>query len=226
MKESAIVSLVFLVAILSNAKAQQETLPPEVIAYPDMVLYHGKILTADDSFTVVEAIAVRDGKFLAVGRSDYIRRMVGPRTQQIDLNGRTVVPGFIDTHLHQAFIGQISKAGSRLGLEDLGSALEEIKKAVVKAAPGEWLFFYAPDNNVLFNEINRKLLDSVAPNNPLAIVSLCNVGMAVPEDQIAQLPIDLTVVGGKIVYDRSKDGIIRLLYWDAEERDSESRQRM
>ncbi|MDA2932827.1 hypothetical protein MYX82_00635 [Acidobacteria bacterium AH-259-D05] len=73
-------------------KAQQD-LPPEVLAYADLVLYNGKILTADDDFTIVEALAVRDGKFLAVGESDRIRRMAGPQTRQIDLDGRSVVPG-------------------------------------------------------------------------------------------------------------------------------------
>ena len=58
-------------------KAQQD-LPSEVLAYADLILYNGKILTADDDFTTAEAVAVRDGKFLAVGESDRIRRMAGP----------------------------------------------------------------------------------------------------------------------------------------------------
>ncbi|MBI4455045.1 MAG: amidohydrolase family protein [Acidobacteria bacterium] len=163
---------------VGSPMAQQSALPPEVIAYADMILYNGKILTADDKFSVAEAAAIRDGKFLAVGQNDRIRLMAGPRTQQIDLQGRSVVPGLIDTHLHQVWIGQISKAGSPLPLKDLKSGLEEIKKVVERAAPGEWVYFYAPDNAVLFEQINRKVLDSIAPKNPLVICSLCNVGQA------------------------------------------------
>ena len=53
---------------LGSVRAQQQDLPQEVIAYADLVLYNGKVLTADDDFTIVEAVAVRDGKFLAVSR--------------------------------------------------------------------------------------------------------------------------------------------------------------
>ena len=51
-----------------------------------------KVLTADDDFTIVEAVAVRDGKFLAVGQSDLIQRMAGSQTRQVDLDGRSVTP--------------------------------------------------------------------------------------------------------------------------------------
>ena len=72
--------------------AQSANLPEEIIAYADTVLYDGKILTADDQFTIVEAVAVRDGKFLAVGNTDRILPMVGPKTRKIDLGGKTVTP--------------------------------------------------------------------------------------------------------------------------------------
>ena len=79
-------------------------LPPEVIAYADLVFYNGSILTADEEFTIVQAIAVRDGKFLARGGNDRILAMAGPQTRRVDLEGRSLVPGFIDTHQHASFI--------------------------------------------------------------------------------------------------------------------------
>ncbi len=164
---------------LGSARAQQRDLPQEVIAYADLVLYNGKVLTADDDFTIVEAVAVRDGKFLAVGQSNYIRRMAGPQTRQVDLEGRSVVPGLFDTHLHQAWVGQVLKTGSwSLSLTDLESGLEEIKKIVEQATPGEWLFFGGPYNKVLINEMNRQLLDPISPDNPVVIVTGCNIGIA------------------------------------------------
>jgi predicted amidohydrolase YtcJ len=54
-----------------------------------MVLYNGKVLTADDKFTMAEAVAIRDGKFLAVGKTDAILPMAGPQTRKIDLKGKT-----------------------------------------------------------------------------------------------------------------------------------------
>ncbi len=74
--------------------------PLEVLAWADMVLHNGQVLTVDDAFTTAEAIAIRDAKFLAVGDNERIRAMAGPATRLIDLDGKTVVPGFIDTHHH------------------------------------------------------------------------------------------------------------------------------
>ena len=67
---------------------------------PDLVLFNGNVATldADDSFA--EAVAIRDGQIAAVGRNGPIRAMARPGTQLVDLNGRTVVPGLIDGHLH------------------------------------------------------------------------------------------------------------------------------
>ena len=71
----------------------QQNLDPRIIAYPQMVLYNGKVLTADDDFTIVEALAIRDGKFLARGTTSDILPLAGPKTRRIDLQGKTVVPG-------------------------------------------------------------------------------------------------------------------------------------
>ena len=66
----------------------------------DSVLVNGKIVTVDAKESVVEALAVRDGRIVATGASAAIRKLAGPSTRTIDLQGRTVVPGLIDSHLH------------------------------------------------------------------------------------------------------------------------------
>ena len=77
-----------------------------VLGYPDMVFYNAKVVTMDDaSFssdpgTIVQALAVRDDKILALGTNQAMRALAGPSTQQIDLKGRTVLPSFILTHGH------------------------------------------------------------------------------------------------------------------------------
>src|SRR5262245_23633198 len=83
--------------------AAQQDLPPEVIRYADMILYNGKVLTMDKEtadFTVGQAIALRGKEIMAVGDTARIMRMAGPNTQKVDLQGKTVAPGFIDTHVH------------------------------------------------------------------------------------------------------------------------------
>lgn len=93
-----VVLLTMVWATTSRVEAQQASLPPEVIAYADTVLYNGKIMTADEDFSVVEAVAVRDGKFMARGETDRILTMAGPNTRRIDLQGKTVTPDIMDLH--------------------------------------------------------------------------------------------------------------------------------
>ena len=57
---------------------------------PDKVMLNGKIVTVDKDFSVVEAVAIKDGKFVAVGSNAEIRALIGPNTEQIDLEGKTV----------------------------------------------------------------------------------------------------------------------------------------
>ena len=67
---------------------------------PDTVLLNGKILTADQQFSIQEAIAIREGRILASGKTADIRKLAGPNSRVIDLQGKTVIPGLIDSHLH------------------------------------------------------------------------------------------------------------------------------
>src|SRR3989337_854225 len=74
------------------------------LGYPQMILHNGKIVTMDDSSfearvgTIVQAMAIRDGKILATGNNADLRALAGPQTKQIDLKGRMVLPSFIHTH--------------------------------------------------------------------------------------------------------------------------------
>ena len=67
---------------------------------PDVVYHGGKVFTATESFDVAEAVAVRDGRILAVGSSPEILAMATDATRLIDLQGRTMLPGFFDNHVH------------------------------------------------------------------------------------------------------------------------------
>ena len=69
---------------------------------PDLILTNGKIVTVDSAFSIAEAVAIRGDRFVAVGTGDVVRRLAGLATKVIDLRGRTVIPGLIDGHLHNA----------------------------------------------------------------------------------------------------------------------------
>ncbi|MGH7828777.1 MAG: amidohydrolase, partial [Candidatus Binatia bacterium] len=98
-------SFVLLLGLFAS-QALAQTVPPELVSYPDMILHNGKIVTMDDTSTsinpgsVVQAVAIRDGKILATGSDKIILALKGPQTKIIDVKGKTVLPGIIDTHSH------------------------------------------------------------------------------------------------------------------------------
>ncbi len=134
----------------------------------DLVLFNGKILTVDDAFSIREAIVIKDGRIVAVGGNELRNRYTAART--IDLKGRTVMPGFHDTHIH---LGGHSRR--YIDLNDTTS-LQQLKEQVSKKAkelgPGEWITGGGWDE-YHFTEQRKPLrgdLDAAAPNNPVVLV--------------------------------------------------------
>ena len=93
-------SLLFAFVLLFGAAAHAQQVPAELISYPQLILYNGTVLTIDDNFSVATALSIRDGKILAVGSDNQILRLAGPQTRRMDLRGKTVMPGIVDTHVH------------------------------------------------------------------------------------------------------------------------------
>ena len=99
-------ALLAVIVLPALALAQRVEVPRQLVSYPDLIVYNAQILTVDDnSFTprlgtTAQAMAVREGKILAVGRNAEILELKGPSTNVIDLKGRMVMPGMINTHDH------------------------------------------------------------------------------------------------------------------------------
>jgi predicted amidohydrolase YtcJ len=173
MRTRRIALLLFTVGVLYPFGAVAQNLPPEVISYPDIILHNGKVVSADEQFTIHEAVAIRDGKFLAVGTNQRILAMAGPNTKKYDLQGRSALPGFIDTHLHQAWVtDEPLPQGQRPIRPDYStveSTLADLRKIVASKKPGEFIALGAPSNKTVTVDLTMKMLDEVAPNNPLYI---------------------------------------------------------
>jgi len=139
----------------------------------DTVLVSGKILTVDNQFSTREAIAVRDGKIMVVGSNAEIRKLAGPQTRVIDLQGRTVIPGLIDSHMHAIRAGQtFSTEVNWVGATSLAEALGRIHEASLTMKPGSWLIVAGGWNVAQFKEKRRPTqadLVAAAPNNPVYI---------------------------------------------------------
>lgn len=97
----------------------------EAMAGADMVLFNGKVFTADKARPMVQAIAVENGKVLAVGSDAEIQALADASTQRIDLAGKALMPGLIDTHSHAIF-GGLEMSTANMGDEQV--SLEELEK--------------------------------------------------------------------------------------------------
>jgi hypothetical protein len=119
----------FLISAISGAAQNADTL-----------LVNGKILTADARFSIQQALAVRDGKIEAVGTNAEIRKTGGPKARVIDLGGRTVIPGLIDSHMHAIRAASFfSTEVNWAGVPSLAEALERIRQAAQAQNPGSWI---------------------------------------------------------------------------------------
>lgn len=164
--------------------AMLSTLPLAAQAeFADTILLGGKILTADDNFSIVEALAIKDGRILATGGPDAVDEMVGDDTIVIELDGKTVVPGLIDNHLH--FIRGVwnNQTEVRLsGITSRAAALEHIAAYAAQAEPGAWVTtiggwtldqFLDDTTPFTLEELNE-----VAPNNPVYLLRNYSNGFA------------------------------------------------
>jgi predicted amidohydrolase YtcJ len=139
----------------------------------DTILVNGKILTVDDRFSVREAVAIHDGKILALGSTADIRKTAGPRTRIVDLQGRTVIPGLIDSHQHAIRAGlTFDTEVNWVGVGSLAEALDRIRAMATRMKPGAWVIVGGGWTANQFKERRRPTQDELeraAPNNPVYV---------------------------------------------------------
>ena len=140
---------------------------------PDTVLVNGKIVTVDARSSVQQALAIRDGKIATLGDNAQIRKLAGPTTRVIDLGGRTVIPGLIDSHLHaiRAALSFTSEV-NWIGVRSLPEAMARISAAARAREPGAWLIVAGGWNELQFAERRRPTqaeLEAAAPANPVYV---------------------------------------------------------
>ncbi len=137
---------------------------------PDLILINGKILTVDAKDSIVEAMAIANGKIVAVGTTANIQRQAGLATRVVDLHGLTATPGLIDTHGHFAEGGVDEIFHIVLSdIQRVSDALGKIREKAATLKPGEWLVGAGWDEGKLAERryILASDLDKITPNNPV-----------------------------------------------------------
>lgn len=170
--------LVVFLAVNATTIATAEDKTHLLMNYADLVFYGGQVLIVDEEFTVAEALAVRDGRVLAVGSSDEILALAGPKTERVDLHGRTATPGYIyndgdnavpggDIYKDTMVGGWLSGRIEGMEMEVLLSSIDEVLE---KAEPGEPVFINMPKTfpSEAFDWTAGDI-DTIAPKNALAL---------------------------------------------------------
>jgi len=164
---TCIVALVAVLAAFAGSVARAQRSVATIVT-------NGKILTVDDRFRTVEALAIDEGRVVARGTRQEMARYAGTTTQVIDVGGRTVIPGLIDNHFHLTRAADTWHNQARFeGVDSRREALEILAAKAARMAPGEWIrvqggwtprqFADAPGGFTL------EELDRVAPRNPLFV---------------------------------------------------------
>lgn len=179
-----------------------------------MILHNGKVLTFDQPGRVVDAVAMEGERIVAAGTIEEVRAAARGREKEINLRGRTVIPGFNDNHIHLVNMGDYFSTPNLAGLNEKG-IVELLKEAYKNATPGELLVGNGWDYPDCVRP-HRAILDEAFPDNPVALFQYSGHGVWVSSTLLEKVKVRRSTtdpVGGKIV--RGDDGEPTGVLYDA-----------
>jgi predicted amidohydrolase YtcJ len=146
------------------------------ITQPDLILYNGRVTTLDRSNPAATAVAIKDGKFAAVGSDAEVLLLAGSSTRVIDLKGRRVLPGLIDNHTHIIRGGLSFNMELRWdGVRSLATAMDMLREQVAVTPAPQWVRVVGGFTEHQFDEKRLPTieeLNAVAPDTPVFILHL------------------------------------------------------
>ena len=138
---------------------------------PETILYNANILTVDARQPRARAVAIADDRFLAIGTNDEVRPLATARTRTINLEGKTVLPGFIDAHSHPAVAGRMHLRMVDCDLRSIADVQAAIRRRAAQTPPGQWVLGFKYDDTKISEgrPLTRQDLDGAAPDHPVYI---------------------------------------------------------
>jgi predicted amidohydrolase YtcJ len=138
---------------------------------PQLILLNANIITMDATQPRAQALAIADGRLLAVGSNDEVNAMATSRASKIDLTGRTVVPGFIDAHTHPCYSGLRHLRQIDCDLRSIADIQGAIRQRAAQTPAGQWVIGFKYDDTKTRDgrPLNRQDLDAASPNHPVRI---------------------------------------------------------
>jgi len=138
----------------------------------DRIFVGGHVVTMDERFPEIEAVAVGGGRFLAVGTTAQVRKAY-PAAEVVDLGGRTVMPGIIEAHGHLLSLGKSLLELNVKGVGEPEEVVERVRKRVEKTPPGEWIVGWGWDEGAWAAHYpSNQALSRAAPDNPVFLTGL------------------------------------------------------
>ena len=136
---------------------------------PELILYNANIITIDDTQPRAQAVAIANGRFLAVGSDDDVQNLTAAGVPSIDLGGKTVVPGFIDAHAHPDNAGRKHLREVDCDLRSIEDIMEAVRARAEVTPPGAWVlgFKYDDMKTSEARPLSRADLDLAAPAHPV-----------------------------------------------------------
>lgn len=141
----------------------------------DLVFINGNLYTVNDKQPTAQAVAVQEGKIVAVGSNDEILSLVGKQTKTIDLKGKMMTPGLIDSHAHFMGVGYSKLELNLMGVKSYEELVEKVKEKIKQLEPGEWVLgrgwhqdkWDGITSPVVQGFPTHQLLSAVSPDNPV-----------------------------------------------------------
>ncbi|MGD8580021.1 MAG: amidohydrolase family protein, partial [Lysobacterales bacterium] len=178
MNNRLIVTSLWLASLLAGCGGSEQASTPTVppVEAADLVLVNGYVYTVDSRHSVAQAVAVRDGLVQAVGNNEQIEALEGPDTEVVDLQGRMLLPGLHDSHIHIFGIVEPDVCSLRsqpMSLEEMVPYLQECIRRY-DLTPGEWLpvdMWNFSEGNQVSEELPnlRAALDAVSTEHPIIL---------------------------------------------------------
>jgi hypothetical protein len=140
-----------------------------------IALVNGNVITLNPAHPKAEAVAIRDERIVGVGTNEEVSQLVGRDAKIINLKGKTVLPGFIDAHIHLLMCGLASTAIDLRKLKSIAEIKEKVNERVKRKSKGEWVVGQGWDDTILTERRfpSRWDLDEVSPDNPVIILRVC-----------------------------------------------------
>jgi predicted amidohydrolase YtcJ len=134
--------------------------------YADKIFHNGNFVTLNEDQPSASALAVKEGRILKVGNYDEVESLLGENTKVIDLAGKTVVPGFNDSHIHLISLGLDMQVIDLSGVSSKSGILAKLGERTT-TPKGNWIKAYGFEENRLDELPNRAELDKMFPDNPV-----------------------------------------------------------